>query len=98
MGIDNTPSLTLLLSFVFFILYVSAAEQSVCSRLEFGYPDFHACNTLLFGGTARFPRGINLIDGLDHAFLLWQFAKESDFTRQQWENRVYIPHIFAIRK
>lgn len=94
MGINSTPSLAVLLSLLFKTLCVSAVEKSICSLSYFGLPDYHACYSLLFSGTKGRRRGINVIDGADHAFLLQDFAEASDFTKEQWKYKVYIPHVF----
>lgn len=99
MAIRNASSThVVLLLALLSTLSVVAAEKSVCSLSDFGLPDYQACNSLLFGSPNMRPRGINLIDGADHAFLLKDFAEASEFTEQQWKYKVYIPHIFANRQ
>lgn len=69
---------------------VSAARfGTVCDRTVYGFPDYAACNALLFGRD-----GIFHIDDAEHGFLLPYFGFKSQFTDVQWRNRVDLPEVW----
>ena len=85
MGINNAPSHAVFLFLLFKTLCVLAVEKSICSGSHFGLPDYNASNSLLFGSTTG---GAKEIDRVDHAFLVQDFAKASNFTEEQWKHNV----------
>ena len=75
-------------------LSVFASSGDLCSRSDYGQPNYRACISLLYGSPpAR--KGIFNLDSLDHAFFLPYFATASDFTASQWSHQVYLPEIWA---
>lgn len=69
---------------------VSAARfGTVCDRTVYGFPDYAACNALLVGRD-----GIFYIDDREHGFLLPYFGFKSQFTDNQWRNRIDLPQVW----
>ena len=71
------------------LIALAARFGPVCDRTVYGLPSYRACDALLFDDG-----GISSIDAVEHGFLLPSFAQSSQFTYQQWKNRVSLPEIW----